>query len=109
MAPNTATPTALPNERKNMFEPVTPPRCCQPTLDCAAISDGVALSPMPIPITKQNTPTSATGDPGPSNSSSAAPIVTTTAPITLHNRKPIRRYTFPACDPAIGQPIVSVA
>src|SRR4051794_28257040 len=27
-APNTATPTALPVERKNMLEPVTTPRCC---------------------------------------------------------------------------------
>jgi len=74
-----------------MFAPVTTPRSVQPTLDWAAISEGVALSPMPMPITKQNAPTSATGEPGPSSNRSAAPATTTTAPITLHSRKPMRR------------------
>ena len=31
IAPNTATPTALPTERANMLVPVTTPRVCQST------------------------------------------------------------------------------
>ena len=40
IAPNTATPTALPTERANKLVPVTTPRVCQSTEDCAAISPG---------------------------------------------------------------------
>ena len=53
IAPNTATPTALPTERANMFVPVTTPRVSQ-LADCwAAISTGDAVKPMPTPITQQ--------------------------------------------------------
>src|SRR5665647_3838098 len=52
-APKIATPTALPIERENRLAPVTTPRSFHPTLDCAAISDGVATRPRPRPATKQ--------------------------------------------------------
>jgi len=109
IAPNTATPTALPIERKNMLVPVTTPRSCQPTLVCAAISDGVADRPIPRPMTKHIAPTSITVDDGPSSSNNAEPTTTRAAPPRLHRRNPSRRYTFPACEAAIGQPIVRVA
>ena len=53
IAPKTATPTALPTERANMLAPVTTPRCCQSTEDCAATTAGLATKPKPRPITKQ--------------------------------------------------------
>src|SRR3954454_18808851 len=37
MAPKAATPRALPSERANMLVPVTTPRCCQETVDWAAM------------------------------------------------------------------------
>ena len=40
MAPNTATPTALPIERANRLSPVTTPRSSSPRCDCAAIRVG---------------------------------------------------------------------
>src|SRR5699024_1427787 len=49
-APKAATPTAEPRDRENTFVPVTAPRCSQPTLDCAAISVGEAVRPIPAPI-----------------------------------------------------------
>ena len=59
-APSTAAPTALPSERANMLVPVATPRSAQPTLACAAINEGVATRPMPIPVTKQVIATAAT-------------------------------------------------
>ncbi len=53
-APNTATPTALPIERANAFAPVTTPRSDHSTLDWAAMSDGLAIRPMPRPMTTQH-------------------------------------------------------
>ena len=52
IAPKIATPTALPIERRNMFAPVTTPRCAHGTDDCAAMSVGEATRPSPRPTTK---------------------------------------------------------
>src|SRR5689334_24037754 len=59
-APSTAAPTALPSERANMLVPVATPRSAQPTLACAAIREGVATRPRPMPVMKQVTATAAT-------------------------------------------------
>ena len=91
-APNTATPTALPSERANMLVPVTTPRSSQPTLDCAAISVGVATRPIPRPMTKQVTATpSHRRRAAPSSASSAVPTTTSAEPISAVGRKPSRR------------------
>ena len=47
IAPKTAMPSALPIERPNTNVPVTTPRRSHSTEDCAAISVGLATSPMP--------------------------------------------------------------
>ena len=59
-APRTAAPTALPIDRANMLAPVATPRSSHETLACAAMSDGVATSPMPRPVTKHVAATTAT-------------------------------------------------
>ena len=51
-APKTATPTALPTERANMFAPVATPRLDHETAVCAATTPGLATYPKPMPITK---------------------------------------------------------
>ena len=52
IAPNTATPTALPRERQNMLVPVTTPRRCQPTTDCTATMVGPRRDRARAPTTK---------------------------------------------------------
>src|SRR5690606_23173237 len=56
-APTPATPTALPIARAKAFAPVTTPRSDHSTLDCAAISDGLAINPIPRPTSTQQTAT----------------------------------------------------
>src|SRR5699024_7689794 len=94
-APKAATPMAEPRDRANTFVPVTAPRCAQATFDCAAISVGEAVSPIPAPITKQVSPTCQMGVPVPSSSARPAPPNTRTAPSSPVYRNPIRRYTRP--------------
>ena len=55
-----------------MLVPVTTPRCCHRTADCAAISVGAAVKPMPRPITNDVAPTWRTLEDPSSRSSSAA-------------------------------------
>ena len=90
-APKTATPTALPAERKNMFRPVTTPRSCHCTADWAAMSVGAAVKPMPRPMTNAVAPTWTTLEDPSSRSSSAEPRSTTLAPTSAVDRMPTRR------------------
>src|SRR4051812_25697692 len=109
IAPNTATPSALPSDRRKMLLAVTTPRSLQPTLDWATISVAGAVRPMPSPRTRQYAPTSYTVECSSSSSINSEPVSTITAPISAHWRKPIRRYTRPAWLAAIGQPSSRVA
>lgn len=90
-APKIATPIAEPIDRQNMFVPVTTPRSRQATVDCAAMSVGEATRPMPRPITKHVPATWITEETSPSSNSNALPPSTSTAPISAHERTPIRR------------------
>ena len=109
IAPNSATPTALPTDRPNRFVAVTTPRSAQPTLACAAISIGLATNPIPSPTTKQHTATCQIADDPVSRMVDDVPSTTMQAPISAVLRNPIRRNTRPALLAAIGQPMVSVA
>ena len=44
-------------ERANMLVEVATPRSDHSTLDCAAMSVGLAIRPIPRPITKHTAPT----------------------------------------------------
>src|SRR5918993_1985767 len=109
IAPNTATPTALPTERANMFVPVTMPRVCQSAEDCAAISTGEAMKPMPSPITQQAKASSHTELSGVTVRRMAEPAIANRLPNSAQSRNPTRRYTRPESEAAIGQPSVRAA
>lgn len=109
IAPNTATPTALPAERANAFIPVTAPRSPQPTEACAAISVGAALHPSPKP--KRNAMPAITNGFGheATEARAMAATVVMLMPINVVRRKPMRRYRRPAFAAASGQPRVRAA
>src|SRR6478752_5175754 len=109
IAPNTATPTALPTERANRFVPVTRPRVCQSAVDCAAISTGEAMKPMPSPITQQAKASRHTELSGVTVRRMAEPEMANRLPNRAQSRNPTRRYTRPESDAAIGQPRVRAA
>src|SRR5215813_12316743 len=109
MAPNSATPTALPIDLPNMFVPVTTPRSDQPTVACAAISVGPATKPRPAPVTKHAPAVSQIVACADSNAVKTAPITATTPPISAVVRNPARRYTRLDCDAVIGHPSVMAA
>ena len=90
-----------------MLVPVTTPRSCQPTVDCAAMSVGAATSPIPRPMTKHVAATWITVDDAFSRPSSAVPATARALPINAQARNPIRRYSFPDCAADTGQPSVS--
>ena len=91
IAPNTATPTALPIDRKNRLFAVTTPRSVQPTLLCAAIRVGLATRPMPRPTTKQQPATSTPSTPRRAAWSGRRRQITSTLPISAVLRNPSRR------------------
>ena len=74
-----------------MFVPVATPRSAQPTLACAAIREGVATRPMPMPVTKQVTATASTDGVCARSASAAAPTTTRPSPMRIVGRKPSRR------------------
>src|SRR5262245_16919809 len=107
IAPNTATPTALPSERANMLLPVTTPRSFQSTLDWAAISVGRASRPRPPPITRHADATTATFGRCATASRTADPAITSEAPNAAVYLKPHLRYIRPATLAVAGQPSVN--
>ena len=107
MAPNAAAPIAEPSARANMFVPVTTPRRSQPTTDCTATTSGELDRPMPMPVTNIAAATCQTVVVAGSDAAVSVPATASETPISAVSRKPIRRYSRPACDAAIGQPIVS--
>ena len=74
-----------------MLAPVTTPRCCQVTVDWAAITDGLATNPNPSPITKQGPASAQTLLLASTGSSSAAPATAKAPPISRVSRKPMVR------------------
>ena len=91
IAPNTATPTALPTERANMFVPVTTPRVSQSAACCAAISTGDAVKPMPTPITQQAMAIRHTELSAPTVNSRPEPRIANAEPSRAQSRNPTRR------------------
>ena len=90
-APKTAIPTALPIERANMLVPVTTPRTAHSAAAWPAISVGLAVRPMPRPMTKQVPATAHTELPGLISTSRATPTRMIAQPARAVSRKPIRR------------------
>ena len=88
---------------------MTTPRSDQPTLDWAKISVGLATRPIPAPMTKHTAATCQIDECALSRASRVAPAPAMTAPITAVALNPIRRYSRPDWDAAIGQPMVMVA
>ena len=109
IAPNTATPTALPIDRENMFVPLTTPRRLQPTTDCTATITGVEVSPSPVPTTNVATATAQTGEDLASAASSRVPPISTAEPARAVSRNPIRTYSRPLKPDASGHPTDMVA
>jgi len=91
IAPNTATPTALPTERANIAVPVATPRCCHVTADWRATIDGLATRPKPKPITKQGAARCQIELPESTVSSSAVPAHEIAPPISIVVRNPTVR------------------
>ena len=91
MAPKIATPTALPIDRENSCAPVTTPRSFQSTLDCAATSDGTAMSPIPIPMMKHATETMATDGAWAVPARATDPMRANPNPSSTVLRNPMRR------------------
>ena len=73
-----------------MLVPVATPRSAQPTLACAAINEGVATRPMPIPVTKQVIATAATDGVRARSANPAVPTTTRPSPMRIVGRKPSR-------------------
>ncbi|SLI21780.1 Uncharacterised protein [Mycobacteroides abscessus subsp. abscessus] len=90
-----------------MFAEVTTPRSDHSALVCAAIRLGVATRPMPAPITKHDSETCHSVESWSISKVDAAPSTARPLPISALPRKPMRRYTRPACEAASGQPSVN--
>ena len=109
IAPKIATPRALPMDLEKRLVPVTTPRSFHCTLACAAMRLGVATSPMPSPTTKQLVATRAMLGDWLVRASTSVPVTATAMPISAVVRKPMRRYSLPDSEAAMGHPMVSAA